>query len=91
MKTNYEKYRDEKLRNPEFQVKYAFAKEKLNLKIRIDPMKESLLKEEELQIKKNRLKIECEKLDSAFERSLAEEGMALEKEQFEGLNEIVGE
>ncbi|MFH1051150.1 MAG: ribbon-helix-helix domain-containing protein [bacterium] len=34
------------------------------------------------KIKKNRLKIECAKLDSAFEQSLAEEGMDLEKEQW---------
>lgn len=55
MKTNYEKYRDEKMSKPEFQVKYAFAKEKLNLELMIDSIKESLEQEKETKIIKRRL------------------------------------
>ncbi|MFH1050114.1 MAG: hypothetical protein V1779_04180 [bacterium] len=55
MKTNYEKYRDEKMSKPEFQVKYAFAKEKLNLELLIDSIKDSLEQEKEPKIIKQRL------------------------------------
>lgn len=35
-KTNYEDYRDAKLSDPEFRVKYLLAKEKLELDLMID-------------------------------------------------------
>ena len=55
MKTNYETYRDEKLDNPEFRAKYAFAREKLNIELMIDSIKEGLGEEKEPKIIKRRL------------------------------------
>ncbi|MBM2813745.1 MAG: hypothetical protein HW421_507 [Ignavibacteria bacterium] len=42
MKTNYEKLRDNKMKDPEFRVKYLFAKEKLDLELMLDSIKESV-------------------------------------------------
>ena len=42
MKTNYETLRDEKLKDPEFRARYFFAKEKLDLELMIDSIKEGV-------------------------------------------------
>ncbi len=42
MKTNYEELFEEKMQNPEFQIKYIFAKEKLEIELLIDSIKESI-------------------------------------------------
>ncbi len=55
MKTNYEKYRDEKLDNPEFRAKYFLAKEKINLDLMIESIREGLEQEKESKVIKRRL------------------------------------
>jgi hypothetical protein len=42
MKTNYEELRDEKMQDPEFRIKYLFAKEKLDIELMLDSIKESV-------------------------------------------------
>lgn len=42
MKTNFEELRDNKMLDPEFRVKYAFAKEKLEIDLMLDSIKESV-------------------------------------------------
>jgi len=55
MQTNYEKYRNSKLADPEFRAKYVLAKEKINLEIMIDSIKEGIEQEKAPQIIKRRL------------------------------------
>ncbi len=55
METNFEKYKEEKLKNPEFFAKYLLAKEKLNIELLIDSVKEGLELEKEPKIIKRRL------------------------------------
>ena len=42
MKANYEELRDSKMQDPEFRVKYLFAKEKLEIDLMLDSIKESV-------------------------------------------------
>jgi hypothetical protein len=50
MKTNYEEYRDKELENPEFRAKYILAKEKLQLELMVDTVKESILQKKDEKI-----------------------------------------
>ena len=42
MKTNYEELRDIKMQDPKFRVKYLFSKEKLDIDLMLDSIKESI-------------------------------------------------
>lgn len=55
MKTNYELYRDQKLQDPEFRAKYLLAKEKLNIELMIDSIKEGIEQEKSNTVIKRRL------------------------------------
>lgn len=55
MKTNYEKYRDKKLQDPEFRAKYLLAKEKLNIELMINSIKEGIEQEKSNTVIKRRL------------------------------------
>lgn len=55
MKTNYEIYRDEMLKDPDFRVKYLLAKEKLNLELMIDSIDEAVAKSSSSQTMKRRI------------------------------------
>ncbi len=50
MKTNYEKYRDKMLENPEFRAKYILAKEKHRLELMVDSVKESIIQKKDEKI-----------------------------------------
>ncbi len=49
MLTEYEKYREQLLDNPEMKVKYFLAKEKLNLDLIIDSIDEAVEKQSSYQ------------------------------------------
>ncbi|OGU18095.1 MAG: hypothetical protein A2X61_02950 [Ignavibacteria bacterium GWB2_35_12] len=49
-KTNYEEYRDKMLDNPEFKAMYILAKEKLQMELMIDSIKESILQKKDEKI-----------------------------------------
>jgi polyhydroxyalkanoate synthesis regulator phasin len=55
MATEYEIYRDELLKNPEFKIKYLLAKEKLNIELIIDSIDEAINKKSSLQTMKRRI------------------------------------
>lgn len=55
MQTEYEKYSDEKLSDPEFKIKYLLAKEKLNLELMIDSIDEAVEKKSSYQTVKRRI------------------------------------
>ena len=42
MKTRYEKYFDEQMKNPEFRAHYILAREKAHLEMMLDEFKESI-------------------------------------------------
>jgi hypothetical protein len=42
MKTNYEEYFESKMQDPEFKVQYLLAKEKLDMELMIDSIKEGI-------------------------------------------------
>jgi hypothetical protein len=44
MEIDFEEYRDKLLENPEFKIKYLFAKEKLNLELMLDSIDEGFEK-----------------------------------------------
>ncbi len=55
METNYEKYRNELLKNPEFQVKYYLAKEKLNIELMLDSIDEAITQKSSILTMKRRV------------------------------------
>jgi hypothetical protein len=55
METNYEKYRNELLKNPEFQVKYYLAKEKLNIELMLDSIDEAINQKSSILTMKRRV------------------------------------
>lgn len=42
METNFEKYRNEMMENPEFRAYYVLAKEKLNMELMIDSIEDAI-------------------------------------------------
>ena len=54
MQTDYEKYRDEQLQNPEFKAKYYLSKEKLKIEFLIDSIDEAITKQNSLTSIKRR-------------------------------------
>ena len=55
MKTEYEKYRDQMLENPEFKAKYLLAKEKLNLEMLLDSIAQAVDNKSSYQTMKRRI------------------------------------
>jgi hypothetical protein len=50
MKTNYETLKEELLQDPVMQAKYILAKEKLNLELMLDSVKQSLTEGKQLNV-----------------------------------------
>ncbi len=59
METNFEKYRNEMMQNPEFKAYYVLAKEKLNMELMLDSIEDAIdKKQSQLTVKRrvNKLK-----------------------------------
>jgi hypothetical protein len=54
IKTEYEKYREKQLQNPEFKAKYYLAKEKLKIDFLIDSIDEAISNQNSLTTIKRR-------------------------------------
>ena len=55
METNFEKYRNEMMQNPEFKAYYVLAKEKLNMELMLDSIEDAIDKNQSQLTMKRRV------------------------------------